>query len=83
MDERSHTRSHGIFADKCPVYRTLKAVITMTTELIFVRLMARGEGLCSRAAAPETPKLAASGLQNRDRKGSGFCHGLSLVPSAG
>jgi hypothetical protein len=27
---------HGIFADKCPVYRTLKAAIVMTTELIFV-----------------------------------------------
>jgi uncharacterized OsmC-like protein len=36
VDERSHNRVHGIFADKCPVYRTLKAVITMTTELIFV-----------------------------------------------
>lgn len=29
------TRVHGIFADKCPVYRSLKAAITMTTELIF------------------------------------------------
>ena len=29
-------RVHGIFADKCPVYRSLKATITMTTELIFV-----------------------------------------------
>jgi hypothetical protein len=29
-------RVHGIFADKCPVYRTLKAAIVMTTELIFV-----------------------------------------------
>jgi uncharacterized OsmC-like protein len=28
-------RVHGIFADKCPVYRSLKAAITMTTELIF------------------------------------------------
>jgi len=26
---------HGIFADKCPVYRSLKAAIAMTTELIF------------------------------------------------
>jgi len=25
---------HGIFADKCPVYRSLKAAIQMTTELI-------------------------------------------------
>ena len=30
------SRVHGIFADKCPVYRTLKAAIVMTTELIFV-----------------------------------------------
>jgi uncharacterized OsmC-like protein len=30
------TRVHGIFAGKCPVYRSLKAAITMTTELIFV-----------------------------------------------
>jgi uncharacterized OsmC-like protein len=29
------TRLHGIFADKCPVYRSLKAAIEMTTELIF------------------------------------------------
>ena len=29
-------RVHGIFADKCPVYRSLKASIAMTTELIFV-----------------------------------------------
>ena len=28
------TRVHGIFADKCPVYRSLKAAITMTTDLI-------------------------------------------------
>lgn len=28
------TRVHGIFADKCPVYRTLKTAIAMTTELI-------------------------------------------------
>jgi hypothetical protein len=29
------SRVHGIFADKCPVYRSLKAAITMTTELFF------------------------------------------------
>ena len=28
-------RVHGFFADKCPVYRSLKAAITMTTELFF------------------------------------------------
>jgi uncharacterized OsmC-like protein len=33
--ETAH-RVHGIFADKCPVYRSLKAAIKMTTELVFV-----------------------------------------------
>lgn len=28
------TRVHGIFADRCPVYRTLKPAIAMTTELV-------------------------------------------------
>ena len=28
-------RVHAIFADKCPVYRSLKAAIAMTTELSF------------------------------------------------
>ena len=28
-------RVHGIFADKCPVYRSLRAAIAMTTELSF------------------------------------------------
>jgi uncharacterized OsmC-like protein len=28
------TRVHGFFADKCPVYRTLKSAIQITTELI-------------------------------------------------
>jgi uncharacterized OsmC-like protein len=26
-------RVHGFFADKCPVYRSLKAAIAITTEL--------------------------------------------------
>ncbi len=29
-------RVHGFFADKCPVYLTLKPAIAMTTELIFM-----------------------------------------------
>jgi uncharacterized OsmC-like protein len=29
------TRAHAIFADKCPVYRSLEASIAMTTELFF------------------------------------------------
>jgi uncharacterized OsmC-like protein len=36
--EESHgesaTRVHGMFADRCPVYRSLKAAIAITTELI-------------------------------------------------
>jgi organic hydroperoxide reductase OsmC/OhrA len=28
-------RVHGFFKDKCPVYRSLKAAIEMTTELAF------------------------------------------------
>jgi uncharacterized OsmC-like protein len=28
-------RVHGMFADRCPVYRSLKAAIHMTTELDF------------------------------------------------
>jgi uncharacterized OsmC-like protein len=28
-------RVHGFFADKCPVYRSLKAAIQITTELVF------------------------------------------------
>ena len=27
-------RVHGMFADKCPIYRSLKAAIAMTTELV-------------------------------------------------
>ena len=29
------SRVHGFFADKCPVYRTLKPAIDLTTELAF------------------------------------------------
>jgi uncharacterized OsmC-like protein len=28
-------RVHGMFADRCPVYRTLRNSIAMTTELVF------------------------------------------------
>ena len=28
-------RVHGMFADRCAVYRTLRAAIQMTTELVF------------------------------------------------
>jgi uncharacterized OsmC-like protein len=33
-------RVHGFFADKCPVYRTLKPSIAMTTELAFEAIAA-------------------------------------------
>ena len=37
--EESHretaNRVHGFFADRCPVYRTLKPAIDITTELVF------------------------------------------------
>jgi uncharacterized OsmC-like protein len=36
--DRSHwetaQRVHGFFADRCPVYRSLKAAIEITTELV-------------------------------------------------
>jgi uncharacterized OsmC-like protein len=28
-------RVHGFFADRCPVYRTLKPAVAVTTELVF------------------------------------------------
>jgi len=31
-------RVHGIFADRCPVYRSLRGTIAITTELVFVPL---------------------------------------------
>ena len=33
-------RVHGFFADRCPVYRTLKPAVAITTELIFEALTA-------------------------------------------
>jgi uncharacterized OsmC-like protein len=35
VHRQTAARVHGIFADKCPVYRSLMAAITMTTELVF------------------------------------------------
>jgi hypothetical protein len=32
----SAERVHGFFADSCPLYRTLKSAIAITTELAFV-----------------------------------------------
>jgi uncharacterized OsmC-like protein len=28
-------RVHGFFAERCPVYRTLRPAVAMTTELVF------------------------------------------------
>ncbi|MFN7924952.1 MAG: OsmC family protein [Bryobacteraceae bacterium] len=33
-------RVHGVFHDRCPVYRSLKAAIAMTTELAFEEIAA-------------------------------------------
>jgi uncharacterized OsmC-like protein len=32
-DRETALRVHGFFADRCPVYRTLKSAIAITTEL--------------------------------------------------
>jgi uncharacterized OsmC-like protein len=34
-DQSTVERVHGFFAEKCPVYRTLKSSIAITTELTF------------------------------------------------
>jgi uncharacterized OsmC-like protein len=34
-DHATAIRVHGFFADKCPIYRTLRPAIAMTTELVF------------------------------------------------
>ncbi len=33
--EGAAERAHGVYADSCPVYRSLKAAIAITTELDF------------------------------------------------
>jgi uncharacterized OsmC-like protein len=38
MHRETATRVHGFFADRCPVYRTLKPAIAITTELVFEAL---------------------------------------------
>jgi uncharacterized OsmC-like protein len=39
-DRETANRVHGFFADRCPVYRTLKPAIAITTELIFEAFVA-------------------------------------------
>ena len=34
------SRVHGFYADRCPIYRTLKPAISITTELVFEALIA-------------------------------------------
>jgi organic hydroperoxide reductase OsmC/OhrA len=34
-DRETAERVHGVFHDRCPVYRTLKPAIAITTELVF------------------------------------------------
>ncbi len=34
-DRETAARVHGFFAEKCPIYRSLKAAIEITTELVF------------------------------------------------
>jgi uncharacterized OsmC-like protein len=37
-ERQTAERVHGFFADRCPVYRTLKPAIEITTELAFEEL---------------------------------------------
>jgi uncharacterized OsmC-like protein len=34
-DRETAERVHGFFANKCPLYRTLKDCVAITTELLF------------------------------------------------
>jgi uncharacterized OsmC-like protein len=34
-DRETAERVHGIYQDRCPVYRSLRAAIAITTELLF------------------------------------------------
>ena len=34
-DRATAERVHGFYKDRCPVYRSLRAAITITTELVF------------------------------------------------
>ena len=34
-DRETAERVHGFFAEKCPLYRTLKSCIAISTELLF------------------------------------------------
>ena len=36
QNQETCLRVHEVFADRCPVYKTLKPAIAMTTEVVFV-----------------------------------------------
>jgi uncharacterized OsmC-like protein len=42
-DRETAERVHGIYRDSCPVYRTLKRAIAITTELVFETLVEPGD----------------------------------------
>jgi uncharacterized OsmC-like protein len=39
-ERETASRVYGFFAERCPVYRTLKSAIVITTELVFEALTA-------------------------------------------
>ena len=41
-DRETAERVHGVYRDSCPVYRTLKPAIAITTELVFEPLVEPG-----------------------------------------
>lgn len=49
-------RVHGFYADYCPVYRTLKGSIQMTTELVFHDLDGSGQNLPLEKPSDSTPR---------------------------
>jgi hypothetical protein len=55
------SRVHGIFADKGPVYRSLKAAITITTELILEspgRVERQRSPVCAKTD-PNSPEVSS------------------------
>ena len=48
-------RVHGFYADRCPVYRTLKGSIQITTELIFHDRDGSGQNLPFEKPSDSTP----------------------------
>ncbi len=42
-DRETAERVHGIYRESCPVYRSLKSAIAITTELVFETLVEPGD----------------------------------------